>query len=31
MSKSLAELGLKHKDILRLQTPGLKGLNGSCS
>ena len=28
MSKTLAELGLKHKDVLRLQTPGLNG-NGT--
>ncbi len=26
--KTLAELGLKHKDVLRLQTPGLNG-NGT--
>ena len=31
MSKTLAELGLKHKDILRFQTPGLKGIAGTCS
>ena len=31
MSKTLAENGLRHKDILRLQTPGLKGIAGSCS
>lgn len=31
MNKTLAELGLKHKDVLRLQTPGLKGIAGSCS
>jgi len=31
MNKTLAELGLKHKDALRIQTPGLKGLDGSSS
>ena len=31
MNKTLADNGLKHKDILRLQTPGLKGIAGSCS
>ncbi len=31
MSKTIAELGLKHKDVLRLKTPGLKGINGSGS
>ena len=31
LNKTFAELGLKHKDILRFQTPGLKGINGSCS
>lgn len=31
MNKTLAENGLKHKDALRLQTPGLTGLAGSCS
>jgi phenol/toluene 2-monooxygenase (NADH) P4/A4 len=31
MDKTLAELGLKHKDVLRLSTPGLKGLNGTSS
>jgi len=29
MNKTLAELGLKHKDVLRLQTPGLNG-SGTC-
>lgn len=29
MSKTLAEQGLKHKDALRLQTPGLNGINGT--
>ena len=28
MNKTLAELGIKHKDALRLQTPGLNG-NGT--
>ena len=31
MSKTLAELGLRHKDVLRLKTPGLMGLAGSGS
>lgn len=31
MNKTLAELGLRHKDALRFQTPGLKGIAGSCS
>ena len=31
MNKTLAELGLRHKDVLRLQTPGLKGLDGSSA
>jgi phenol hydroxylase P4 protein len=31
MNKTLAELGLKHKDVLRLTTPGLKGIQGSSS
>ena len=30
-SKSLAENGLKHKDVIRFRTPGLTGLKGSCS
>jgi phenol hydroxylase P4 protein len=30
MGRTLAELGLKHKDVLRLGTPGLKGIAG-CS
>lgn len=30
-AKSLAENGLKHKDVLRFRTPGLTGLQGSCS
>lgn len=29
--KSLAENGLKHKDVLRFRTPGLNGIKGSCS
>lgn len=29
--KSLAENGLRHKDVLRLRTPGLRGLQGSCN
>ena len=29
--KSLADNGLRHKDSLRLRTPGLTGLQGSCS
>lgn len=28
-SKSLADNGLRHKDLIRLVTPGLDGLNGS--
>ncbi|MBS1191297.1 MAG: phenol hydroxylase [Rhodocyclaceae bacterium] len=31
MNKTLAELGLKHKDALRFETPGLNGIQGSCS
>lgn len=31
IDKSLAENGLKHKDVLRLRTPGLKGIKGSSS
>lgn len=31
MRKTLAELGVKHKDALRFQTPGLKGLAGTSS
>lgn len=30
-AKTLAENGLKHKDCLRFQTPGLNGIKGSCS
>ena len=29
--KSLAENGLKHKDVIRFRTPGLNGIKGSCS
>ena len=28
-TKTLAEQGLKHKDVLRMQTPGLNGINGT--
>lgn len=31
MNKSLSEQGIKHKDALRLHTPGLTGIAGSCS
>ncbi|MCL2656280.1 MAG: phenol hydroxylase subunit P4 [Betaproteobacteria bacterium] len=30
-SKSLAENGLRHKDVIRFRTPGLTGIAGSCS
>ena len=30
-SKSLADNGLVHKDVIRFRTPGLNGLKGSCS
>lgn len=30
-SKSLADNGLGHKDVIRFRTPGLTGINGSCS
>jgi phenol hydroxylase P4 protein len=30
-AKSLAENGLKHKDVIRFRTPGLTGIKGSCS
>ena len=30
-AKSLADNGLQHKDSIRFRTPGLTGLNGSCS
>lgn len=29
--KSLAENGLKHKDVIRFRTPGLTGIKGSCT
>lgn len=31
MDKTLAELGIKHKDALRFETPGLDGIQGTCS
>ena len=31
LSRSLAENGLKHKDVIRFRTPGLNGIAGSCS
>jgi phenol/toluene 2-monooxygenase (NADH) P4/A4 len=30
-AKSLAENGLKHKDVIRFRTPGLTGIGGSCA
>ena len=30
-AKSLADNGLGHKDVIRFRTPGLNGINGSCS
>lgn len=30
-AKSLAENGLKHKDVIRFRTPGLTGIQGSFS
>ena len=30
-NKSLADNGLKHKDVIRFRTPGLTGIKGSCS
>jgi phenol hydroxylase P4 protein len=30
-AKSLADNGLGHKSVIRFRTPGLKGINGSCS
>ncbi len=30
-AKSLADNGLKHKDVIRFRTPGLNGIQGSCS
>jgi len=29
--KSLAENGLRHKDVIRFHTPGLRGIAGSCN
>lgn len=29
--KSLADNGLRHKDVIRFRTPGLSGIKGSCS
>ena len=29
--KSLADNGLAHKDVIRFRTPGLTGIEGSCS
>lgn len=31
LAKTLAENGLKHKDVIRFRTPGLTGIKGSCS
>lgn len=30
-SKSLADNGLRHKDVIRLRTPGLNGIRGSTA
>jgi phenol hydroxylase P4 protein len=30
-AKSLADNGLVHKDVIRFRTPGLTGIQGSCS
>lgn len=30
-AQSLADNGLRHKDVIRFQTPGLTGIKGSCS
>ena len=30
-NQTLAENGLKHKDVLRFRTPGLTGIKGTCS
>lgn len=30
-AKSLADNGLRHKDVIRFRTPGLSGIKGSCS
>lgn len=29
--RSLADNGLRHKDVIRFRTPGLTGIGGSCS
>jgi len=31
MEKSLADNGIDHKSVIRLRTPGLNGIKGSCS
>lgn len=31
MDKSIGELGIQHKEALRFQTPGLNGINNTCS
>ena len=30
-NKSIAENGLRHKDVIRFRTPGLRGIQGTCS
>lgn len=30
-ARSLADNGLRHKDVIRFRTPGLTGIEGSCS
>ena len=30
-ARSLADNGLRHKDVIRFRTPGLNGIGGSCS
>lgn len=30
MDKSLADNGLRHKDVIRFRTPGLTGLSGTA-
>lgn len=30
-AKSMADNGLKHKDVIRFRSPGLTGIAGSCS
>ena len=30
MAKSLADNGLRHKDVIRFRTPGLTGLSGTA-